>query len=126
MNKYALDTRKPYTVRIKMGTNNTISTEFGIRFSIEHEQDEDGNETDTLVYFNFERGHAIHGSVTKYLKRGLVFKASYLEGWTFTVTEMTLDEFDEFIRPNLPEETSRLIHTLDDACVWLRRQAEIV
>lgn len=126
MSKYTLDPRKPYTVRIKMGTNGVNSTGFGIDFSLEREPDEDGIERDVLLYWNFERGHAIHGSVTKYLKRGLVFKASHLDGWTFTVTEMTLDEFDEFIRPNLPEEASRLIHTLDDACVWLRRQAEIV
>lgn len=56
MNKYILAPREPYAVRIKMGTHKVVSVGFGILFSIEHEQDEDGNETDTLVYFNFGRG----------------------------------------------------------------------
>ncbi len=36
MNKYILDPRKPYTIRIKMGTHKVVSVGFGILFSIEH------------------------------------------------------------------------------------------
>ena len=36
MNKYILDPRKPYTIRIKIGTHKVVSVGFGILFSIEH------------------------------------------------------------------------------------------
>lgn len=78
-----------------------------------------------LGYHNLVRGHLLDGRATRNLKDGLVFYADKL-GWTFTLHELTMADFDTMVRPNLPPELSQHLLDLDDVYVWYRKQAGIV
>lgn len=116
-----LDRRKTYKVVIhdnrRKGRRDT--TEYAIKAEIVNDEGHP-----QLGYWNFERGHLIDGKVTKDLRNGIVFKATELN-WTFTLTELTMEEFEAEIRPRLQPEVSEMLNDLDDVYVWCRQQAGI-
>ena len=42
------------------------------------------------------------------------------------IEPLTLETFDRELRHTLPEEVSELLHSIDDVCVWYRKQAGMV
>lgn len=116
-----LDRRKTYKVTIHDNNKNglTDGTEYAIRAEIRKE-----NGHAVLWYYNFERGHSPQGRVVKELKNGIVFKATELN-WTFTLTELTMEEFEAELRPELKPEVSAMLNDLDDVYTWFRQLAGI-
>ena len=116
-----LDRRTPYKVVIH--DDNKEPYPDMTEYAIEAEISTEGKKTQ-LLYWNFERGHAIDGKVKKQLKNGLVFKATDLN-WTFTLTELTMQEFEAEIRPRIDPAVSEMLNDLDDVYMWLRHEAGI-
>lgn len=77
-----------------------------------------------LGYYNLERGHLIDGRVLKNKKDGIVFYAARLD-WILTMHELTMDDFDKLVRPNIPDELSVALQDIDDVFFWYRREAGI-
>lgn len=116
-----LDRRKTYKVTMHDHERNGLTDgyEYAIRAEI---RKEDGHTV--LWYYNFERGHSPRGKVVKDLPNGIIFKATELN-WTFTLTELTMEEFEAEIRPRLQPEVSAMLNDLDDVYTWCRQLAGI-
>ena len=77
-----------------------------------------------LWYSNFERGHSPEGKVIKDLPNGIIFKATDAK-CTIKLTELTMEEFEKYIRPNLLPEVSEMLNDPDDVYTWCRQQEGI-
>ena len=116
-----LDFRTPYLVRFyDTATKHEGSYEFAIRSSLIKK-----GEYYLLMYSNFERGHMLEGQLVKRLKNGIVFDNPDNK-IRLTLTKMTMDDFDQYVRPRYDEYVNSRIHDLDDAQVFMRRQEGIV
>ena len=113
----SMDYRKTYRVAIDDGAG--TMTDFAIRTELL----KDGKR-EYIRYYNFEREHVFYGRLKKQTKDGFVFKTAE-NGWTLTFAELTLQDFNDNIRPNLPQEVSEMLVDLDDVYTWLRQQAKI-
>lgn len=81
-----------------------------------------------LCYYNFNRGHALRGEITKEYRGGGVefdFRHGEAENVILQFRPLTYDEFNAEIRPNLSEWESRLLNDLDDVYTYYRRIAGI-
>lgn len=76
-----------------------------------------------LCYYDFNRGHMLEGRVIRNLKDGIIFK-SKARG-DITLTPLTLNEFNEQIRPSLVPRLSDMLIDLDDVYSWYRRLANV-
>ena len=118
-----LDPRKPYILTIK--DDRGITTGDGDHLpivAIKCKVDTwDGRPGPHLYYYDIgcERGHILPGKVIKEAKKGVVFHCTSLN-WVFTLTEMTYDDFNQRVRPDMSEYISRHIHDLDDVQVFYR------
>ena len=128
-----LDRRKPYVIDIEdrtkalnMRDNGVDVPAIAIKCSVEIWDNGDGKEKLSLFYYDIgcERGHILQGKVLKDLKNGIVFHAKELN-WVFTLTELTMEQFEARIRPTLPQEVSEMLNDLDDVYVWYRQQVGI-
>ena len=109
-----LDPRTPYICRIVDDYGE------GIDSAINAQINEDG----LLCYQNLIRGHMLNGKVKKELPNGIVFETENLG--TFTLTPITMEQFDRYERPSLDDYESGKLQTLDDVYFWYRRQVGIV
>ena len=83
------------------------------------------NKEGLLCYYDYERGHMLRGKIEKNLKSGIVFKTNAFDK-ALVFEPLTLETFDRELRHTLPEEVSELLHSIDDVCVWYRKQAGMV
>lgn len=120
-----LDRRKPYVMLIK---EQGVKQPFGgdprtlPMIAIDAKLDTvDGEKC--LFYYDIgcERGHLLPGKVKKKLKNGIIFHAKDLK-WDITLTELTMEEFNQRVRPHLQPEDSKMLNDLDDVYVWYRQQ----
>lgn len=107
-----LDTRTPYTMRIK--GSKAVDIVVAACF----------DEENRLCYYDLERGHMLDGKTKKELPSGIVFESVTMG--EVTLKPLTLKEFDELVRPWLDEYESSKLQTLNDIYFWYRRQAGIV
>ena len=112
-----IDYRKTYAVKIEDEQGE------GKEYAIRTELSKDGKK-DVIRYYNFEREHTIFGRVKKQLQNGLIFQSSEMKV-RFIFTELTMEEFEEEIRPRLRPEVSEMLNDLDDVYTWCRHQARI-
>lgn len=128
-----LDRRKPYVVDIKDRTGELNMRDSGrgipviaIKSVITMWDYGDGKEKPSLAYYDLgaERGHVLQGRTIKDLPNGIVFYAKDLN-WDFTLTELTMEQFEARVRPSLPHEVSEMLNDLDDVYVWYRQLAGI-
>lgn len=126
---YTLDMRKPYVMVIKVPNNNELFGDdpgllpiIGIKSQILKE----GRET-SLCYFDIgcDRGHILPGKIKKHLPNGIVFQMREHPKWQFTMTELTMEEFEQRVRPTLNPITSEMLHDLDDVYTWYRQMVEM-
>ena len=112
-----IDYRKTYAVTSKkmFGKGKDLAIKIEIQQFGDHEE---------LYYDAFERPHTLIGKTKKNLNNGIIFHSTTLNT-DFTFTELTMQEFDEFVRPHLPPEVSRMLNDLDDIYVWARQQVGI-
>ena len=128
-----LDRRKPYVIDIEdrtkalnMRDNPRDVPSIAIKSSVGMWDDGDGKEKLSLFYYDIgaERGHVLPGKVVKDLPNGIVFYVPHLK-WQFTLTELTMEQFETRIRPTLPEVISAMLNDLDDVYVWYRQKVGI-
>lgn len=111
-----LDKRTIYTVRLE---GESAFMELAIGLCMDEGQ---------LCYYNFERVHMLDGRKVKDLPNGIVFKLKsnpFGRNNTLVFKPLTMDEFEERIRPQLPEELSVMLQDIDDVYFWYRKQAGI-
>lgn len=108
------DPRIPHTVKEK-GSRAILAVAIGLCT----------NKEGLLCYYDYERGHMLHGKVEKNLKSGIVFKTNAFDK-ALVFEPLTLEIFNRELRPTLPEEVSERLNTLDDVCIWYRKQADMV
>lgn len=128
-----LDKRKPYVIDIEdrsrkldMRDDGESVPSIAIRSSIEMWNDGHGEEKPSLFYYSIgeERGHKLQGKVVKDLPNGIVFYVPHLK-WQFTLTELTMEQFEKRIRPHLDEYVSAMLNDLDDVYTWYRQMVGI-
>ena len=126
---YSLDRRKPYVLVIKapedkkpFGNDPELLPMIGIDAHILKE----GRET-SLFYFDIgcSRGHLLPGKIKKHLPNGIVFQMREHPKWQFTMTELTMEEFEQRVRPHLEPVDSEMLHDLDDVSTWYRQMVEM-
>ncbi len=108
------DPRIPHTMR-KKGSKAILAVAIGLCT----------NKEGLLCYYDYERGHMLRGKIEKNLKSGIVFKTDAFDK-ALVFEPLTLETFNRELRPTLPEEVSELLHSLDDVCMWYRKQAGMV
>ena len=108
------DPRTPYTMRQK-GGKAILAVAIGLCT----------NKEGLLCYYDYERGHMLRGKIEQNLKSGIVFKTNAFDK-ALVFEPLTLETFDRELRHTLPEEVSELLHSIDDVCVWYRKQAGMV
>ena len=128
-----LDYRKPYVIDIEdrrkelnMRDDERNVPSIAIGSSIEKWDDGDGKEKPSLFYYDIgcERGHKLQGKIMKDLPNGIVFYVPRLK-WQFTLTELTMEQFEKRIRPLLDENVSAMLNDLDDVYTWYRQMVGI-
>ena len=124
-----LDRRKPYVIDIDNKAGELNMRDDGeslpciaILCSIEMYDDGGGKEKPSLFYYSVgdERGHKLQGKTVKDLPNGIVFYVPRLK-WQFTLTELTMEQFEKRIRPHLDENVSAMLNDLDDVYTWYRQ-----
>ena len=111
-----LDRRKTYVVIIEENEEMT-----GLAIQAEVRLKNKVDKYDCLCWYNFERGHMIFGRVKKETPTGIIFKSNNMG--KIELREMTMEWFNERIRPSLYPEVSEIINDLDDVFTWYRQLA---
>lgn len=128
-----LDERKPYVIDItdKSGKLNLRDRGRGtpaiaIKCKTDKQERSDGKKHLCLFYYDIgcERGHILPGKVVKDLRNGIIFHARELN-WDIKLTELTIEQFDERVRPRLQPEVSEMLNDLDDVYIWYRQMVGI-
>jgi hypothetical protein len=126
---YSLDSRKPYVLLIKekgakepFGGNPNTLPMIAIKAKLDTV---DGEKC--LFYYDIgcQRGHLLPGKVKKHLPNGIVFRMNNSPYWEFTMKELSMEEFEQRVRPTLNPITSEMLHDLDDVYTWYRQMVEM-
>lgn len=125
---YELDRRKPYVVTMTIYPGKTVFGNDSTRppmVGIDAHILKEGRET-SLFYFDIgcSRGHLLSGKIKKELKNGITFYAKNASR-DITLTELTMEEFEQRVRPHLEPVDSEMLHDLDDVYTWYRQMVEM-
>jgi hypothetical protein len=125
---HELDRRKPYVVTMTIYPGKTVLGNDAARLpmvGIDAHILKEGRET-SLFYFDIgcSRGHLLSGKIKKELKNGITFYAKNASR-DITLTELTMEEFEQRVRPHLEPVDSEMLHDLDDVYTWYRQMVEM-